>query len=199
MARDFSGENLINVGFRGKRAIAGRVRGWWLRRLGFFHPGSGSGLFFGAGIRLQNPRFIQMGQGVAFGCNARIECFAHEDIASTSPKLTIGTGTTFGDGIHIGCINRVQIGQNVLLGSYILIVDHSHGQPGKDIKAQPITAPRLRPIISKAGIIIGDNVWIGDGAVILPGAAIGDGAVIGANAVVRGVVEARTIFLGAVI
>ena len=139
---------------------------------------------------------LSLGADVAFGRNARIECFAAEGDLPGRPKLIIGSGSTFGDGVHIGCLNSIRIGQSVLGGSYILIVDHSHGHPRDDLAARELVPPHKRPIVSKGGITIEDGVWIGDGAVILAGAHIGEGAIIGANAVVRGKVACRTIYLG---
>ncbi len=196
MSRDFSGEHPVNFLLRFQRAVLGRARGLVFQQLGFFAKGTGRRLFFGPGVRFQNSRLVRLGEGVAFGNNARIECFAGKTKNLKGPKLRIGPGTTFGDGTHLGCINDIEIGQDVLFGSYVLIVDHSHGQPRSDLGAESIVAPRLRPILSKAIVRIGDKAWIGDGVVILPGAQIGEGAIIGANAVVRSVVEARTIYLG---
>lgn len=193
--RDFSGEAFVNIALRAWRAAKGRLRGRFYNLFGFFGRPTGSNLFFGSNPRFINPKLMRMGSGVAFGTNARLECFrsSQED---REPKLLIGRGTTFGDGTHIGCINRVEIEENVLFGSYVLIVDHSHGQPRLDVAAVELTAPHDRPIVSKGPVIIRRNVWVGDGAVILPGAEIGEGAIIGANTIVRGAVPARSIYLG---
>lgn len=193
--RDFSGESLINIAFRAWRALRGRLRGRMYFSLRFFDSKTSKSLFFGAQPRFINPKLMLFGDGVAFGTNARLECFRHDnDVAG--PKLLVGRGTTFGDGTHIGCINRIAIAENVLFGSYVLIVDHSHGDPRQDVCATGITPPRERPIVSKAPITIHRNVWIGDGCVILPGADIGEGAIIAANTVVRGKVPPRTIYHG---
>ena len=81
---------------------------------------------------------------------------------------------------HIGCMNKIIIGNNVLMGSNILIEDHSHGNTFDYSK------PRTQlPLVSNGEIIIGDNVWICDNAVILGGAHIGNNCVIAANSVVN--------------
>ena len=80
---------------------------------------------------------------------------------------------------HIGCLNKIVIGDNVMLGSRVLIEDHSHGT------ADDIDIPvAKRTLHSKGPIIIEDNVWIGEKVTICPGVHIGDGAIIGANSVV---------------
>ena len=81
---------------------------------------------------------------------------------------------------HIGCIDSINIGNNVLLGSKVYISDHYHGNITKnDIDIPPL----LRPLSSKP-IKIGNNVWIGDNVCIMPGVSLGNNVIVGANAVV---------------
>ena len=138
---------------------------------------------------------VALGKGVCFGLDARVECFGAPS-GNGNIKLSIGAGTTFGDRIHLGCINRIEIGKNVLFGSNILIVDHTHGTPRADLESDILVPPVARPIVSKGPVIIGDNVWVGDAVVILPNVKIGEGAIIGAGAIVRNDVAARSIFVG---
>ncbi len=194
MRRDFSFEHPLNVFFRVKRACLGRLRANTLRLVGLFGS-MGKGSFIGSGARFINPKLVLLGEGVCFGVGARIECFGSAKLDRRA-ILQIGPGTTFGDYVHIGCTNSVEIGRNVLFGSHILIIDHSHGKPSKDILLPDLVAPNTREVISKGGIVVGDNVWVADGVVILAGAKIGEGAIIGTGAVVRGSIDARTIFLG---
>jgi acetyltransferase-like isoleucine patch superfamily enzyme len=164
-----------------------------MKSTGYFGK-MGSGSYFGNGSRFINPRQIDLGNGVCFGVDARVECYcacSEQDVYC----LSIGEGTTFGDRVHLGCANSIKIGKNVLFGSNILIVDHSHGTPGADIKVKNLVAPSARPIISKGKIRIEDNVWVGDAVVILPNVTIGEGAIIGAGAIVRTDIPARTIYL----
>jgi len=83
--------------------------------------------------------------------------------------------------VHIGCTNKIVIGDNVLIASRVYITDHSHGEVTIDALNIP---PNFRPIISKGPVIIEDNVWIGEGVCILSGVTIGKNAIIGANSVV---------------
>ena len=85
----------------------------------------------------------------------------------------------------------VTIGNNVLIGRYVLIIDHEHGS-SFDMNIPP----KQRPLFSKGEVVIEDNVWIGDKVTILPGVIIGKGAIIGSNAVVTKNVEAYTIVGG---
>jgi acetyltransferase-like isoleucine patch superfamily enzyme len=113
------------------------------------------------------------------------------------PSLIVGTGTRFEFNVHIGVINKVEIGSNVLVGSNVIIIDHNHGQYSDGMpEAEFDTPPFYRRLTSKGQIYIGNNVWIGDGAIILSGAHIGSGSVIGANAVVSGDVPENSIIVG---
>jgi maltose O-acetyltransferase len=80
---------------------------------------------------------------------------------------------------NFGCVildvNKVKIGDNVLLGPNVQIytathpLDHKERMAGKEA-AKPI--------------IIGNNVWIGGGTIICPGVRIGNNTTIGAGSVV---------------
>ena len=123
-------------------------------------------------------RYITIGNGFSSMKGLRMECIKQ---ANSYPELTIGNHVTFNSRVHIGVINKVVIGDNVLLGSNVLITDHSHGNTDKKSLALP---PRARQLHSKGPVIIHKNVWIGENACILPGVTIGEGAVVGAGAVV---------------
>jgi acetyltransferase-like isoleucine patch superfamily enzyme len=98
-----------------------------------------------------------------------------------NPRVVIGNGVAINYDCHIGCVNRIEIGNNVLIASKVHITDHSHGAVDKTALATP---PARRTLISKGPVIIEDNVWIGEGAVVLAGVRIGRNSIIGANAVV---------------
>lgn len=97
-----------------------------------------------------------------------------------SPKLIIGNDVVINDFCHIGCVNEVMIGNNVLVASRVTILDHFHGNI---TTSDLLTPPSKRPLSSKP-VCIGNNVWIGEGVCIMPGVTIGDNVIIGANAVV---------------
>ncbi len=113
----------------------------------------------------------------------RIETF---NIRSTrevgrSPIITIGNNVCINTNCHIGAINNIEIKDNVLIGSNVLIKDHQHGRIDLENLSIP---PSLRKLYSKGPVVIEENVWIGDGVKIMPGVRIGKNAIIGANAVV---------------
>ena len=87
----------------------------------------------------------------------------------------------------------IHIGKDVLIGRFVLINDHNHG----DISPESLALPPIkRSLVSKGGITIGDRVWIGDKVSILSGVTIGEGAVIGANSVVTKDVPANAVAAG---
>jgi lipopolysaccharide O-acetyltransferase len=113
------------------------------------------------------------------------------------PSITIGDRVSFSERVHITCIEKVHIGNGVLIGSGVYIGDHHHGDYSGGRQSHPDTPPILRDLGGGGPVIIGDNVWIGDNAVIIGPVSIGTGAIIGANSVVRREVPAYTMAAGA--
>ncbi|SQG83205.1 CpsI [Streptococcus uberis] len=113
----------------------------------------------------------------------------------TSNILKFGKNVNIGDSVRISCIDKVDIGDNVLIGSRVLIIDNSHGSYSGVNQDNPALHPNDRKLTSSP-IIIGNNVWIGDGAVIQKGVTVGDGAIIGANSVVTKNIPSKTISVG---
>jgi len=105
-----------------------------------------------------------------------------------------GSMLQIGDDVRVsGCsitaCHGVTIGDRVLIGAGVLIIDSD---------AHPLhPEDRLRDAKpSEAPIEIGDDVFVGARAIILKGVRIGDGAVIGAGAVVTSDIPALTIAAG---
>jgi acyl-[acyl carrier protein]--UDP-N-acetylglucosamine O-acyltransferase len=196
LGRDLSNESLLNLFFRTKRAFGVRMRGNIYHLFRIFSKGSGSQITFGDHPKFMNSKWIFLDKNVSFGNYARLETYGRpEEIEkSTKPKIIIGQGTSFGDFTHIGAINNITIGKNVLGASKILIIDHDHGKGQNFLKSYTNTPPKDRELISKGPIIIGDNVWIAEGVVILAGSVIGQGCIIAANSVVKGNVPPYTVF-----
>ncbi|RME58533.1 acyltransferase [Candidatus Parcubacteria bacterium] len=71
---------------------------------------------------------------------------------------------------------RIEVGEDVMIGPHCFITDHDHGiERGKPIRQQPYAS---------APVVIEDNVWIGAGVCVLKGVRIGREAVVAAGAVV---------------
>ncbi len=109
------------------------------------------------------------------------------------PKIIIGNNFSIQKDCHITAINKIIIGDNVLIASKVFITDHMHGEFNEDAIKLP---PARRKLYSKGPVIIEDNVWIGENVVILPGVTIGKNSIIGANAVVSKSIPENSIAVG---
>lgn len=142
-------------------------------------------------LKVIHPEAISIGDFFSSGRGLWLES------VNGAGRLVIGEHVNLSDYVHIGCASAVTIGDGVLIGSKVLISDHSHGVINANGPEKTNLPPNLREIYSKGPVIIHDNVWIGDGACILAGVTIGAEAIIGANSVVVKDVPSGTIWAGA--
>ena len=124
--------------------------------------------------------YMEIGDDFNCGRGAWIEAIGECNGQTFHPCLVIGDKFSMRNNCHIGCIESIEIGNNVLLGSKVFITDHFHGSITKDDIDVP---PGRRPLSSRP-VKIGDNVWIGDNVCVMPGVTLGNNVIVGANAVV---------------
>ena len=141
----------------------------------------------GVNFFISTPASIKGGQYIEIGDNftginlIRFECWDEFVGEKFSPLLVIGDNVSMNNNIHIGCIHKVTIGNNVLFASNIFVTDHFHGYAdNRDISVPP----HLRNLYSKGEVVIKDDVWIGENVTIMPNVIIGRSCIIGANSVV---------------
>ncbi|WP_345955883.1 DapH/DapD/GlmU-related protein [Mucilaginibacter sp. PAMB04168] len=139
----------------------------------------GKNLYIEAPVKVIGGKNIVIGNNCSIYARTRFETFKYSD--KHTPELIIGDNVNIIFDCHIGCVNKVIIGNNVLIASKVFITDHYHGEITKTGIAMP---PSERPIYSKGPVIIEDNVWIGEGVAIMPNITIGRNCIIGANSVV---------------
>jgi len=111
-----------------------------------------------ATLNLQGP--INIGYG------ADIEVFQ-------DATLVINSGVSTNIGATIICGDRIEIGNNTMLGRHVTIRDNN-GNHYMNRQGYKNTKP----------VIIGDKVWLTEQCTIMPGVKIGDGAIIGASSLV---------------
>lgn len=139
-----------------------------------------TGLFLPAGSEIADVKFVKIGKGFSISEGCKLMC-QDPDYGS---KLIIGDDVKLNYGVLIISDNGgdISIGNNVLIGPYVVIRASNHSFTDKN-----------RPIMDQGHIpdrvLIEDNVWIGAGAIILPGSIIRKGTVIGAGAVVRNEIQ----------
>lgn len=103
-----------------------------------------------------------------------------------------GLGATFGDRVFInqGCffldLGGITIGDRVLIGPRVTLSTAGH----------PVELDERYDFITRAPIVIEDEVWIGAAATITPGVTIGRGSVVGAGAVVAKDVPPMSVVTG---
>lgn len=134
---------------------------------------------------------ISLGKKLTTGVGVRLETVGGEGVC-----LIIGNYVQLNDAVHIGALERVEIGDHTLIASRVFISDHNHGTYNvQNARSYPEIPPIDRPLISNP-VRIGCNVWIGEQVCILPGVTIGDGSIIGAGSIVTKDVPARSIVVG---
>jgi len=119
-----------------------------------------------------------------------LECILTDNY---SPRIIIGDNVKFEENVRIDAVRDVRIGNNVLVGRNVYIVDYQQGRTNLETLH---LAPMERDIYTAGPVDIEDNVVIGPNAVILPGVKIGKGAVVGAGAVVTRNVAPHTVVVG---
>ncbi len=142
---------------------------------------------------------IYIGKNFVAGRNLWLDAITCCGDQKFNPVIEIGDNVGLSNEVHIGCTNRIKIGNNVLIGSYVIIEDHNHGyydSPHLTKHESPDTPPTKRKLTDEGHIEIGDNVWIGDKVSILPNSKIGKGAIIGDNSVVKGEIPSYSIAVG---
>lgn len=140
-------------------------------------------VLFGRCLNVSGAKYIEIGHEANIKGGARIDAIDYYEKTGQrfTPLIKIGANAGINTQCHIGCINRIEIGDYTTIGAKTCIIDHIHGEVTLDNLCVP---PRHRMLYSKGPVIIGRCVTIGENSAIMPGVNIGDHVVIGANSVV---------------
>jgi acetyltransferase-like isoleucine patch superfamily enzyme len=137
---------------------------------------------------------------IYLGDNIRINSSKFNNMIGGDTRTTFvvkpNATLTLGDNVRISnsaiyCANRIEIGDNVLIGGSCKIWDTDfHSLQPELRKENPNANYHSRPIF------IGNNVFIGGFSIILKGVTIGDNAIIGAGSVISKSIPANEIWAG---
>lgn len=131
-------------------------------------------------IDIRGCKFISVKKGFTTGRYCRLEAYPKDG----EKVLFFGDNVQINDSVHITAVEKVIIGNNVLIASKIYISDCSHGSySGDENDSNPDSIASDRPLFVKQ-VVINDNVWLGEFVSVLPGVTIGQGTIVGANSVV---------------
>lgn len=137
--------------------------------------------YFQYPLYLHGARNITIGDNFNSSLRFRLEAYEEHLGYKFSPIISIGDNVSINSDCHIGAINKIIIGDNVLIASKVFITDHYHGEISNEAIKTP---PSERKLFCKGHVKIERNVWIGEGVVILPNVTIGENSIIGANSVI---------------
>jgi len=151
----------------------------------------GTNLYISYPIFLCNSSCISIGNNFKSEKGLRLEVITSKH--TKKEIIKIGNNVYINWNCHIGGYKKIIIEDNVLIGSNVLITDHFHGEISLKMLA---ISPMNRPIYSKGGVVIRQNVWIGENVTILPGVTIGKNSIIGANSVVTKSIPENCIVAG---
>ena len=160
---------------------------------------TGKKVFVGPNTKILNPQNIVFGRSVTIEKHTIIDGFSSEKIIlgdcvkigaysnlnSTSHfskygiGLKMGNNSAIGDYTHFGAAGGIEIGDNVIMGSYISFhsENHNFSDTSQLIREQGVTSK---------GIKLGNNIWVGAKATFLDGCIVGNNSVVAAGAVVNG-------------
>lgn len=153
----------------------------------------GKNCSFGENLVLRHEECIEIGDNFIGGQYLTMEAWKEYQGVKYSPHISIGDDVLFTNFVQISCVDKIIIGNNVLLGNAVYISDNNHGEFNKENLDVP---PAKRELYSKGPVKIGNNVWIGRHVSVLSGVTIGDNCVIGANSVVTKDIPPNSIAVG---
>jgi len=170
---------------------------------------TGKKVFIGCNTKILNSKNIVFGKSVTIGSYCEIDGYASEKIIfgdcvkigsyskllSTShfsnygKGLVMGSNSAIGDFTHFGAPGGIEIGNDVIMGSYISFhaENHNFSDTSKLIREQGV---------NHKGIKLGNNIWVGAKVTFLDGCEVGDNSVVAAGAVVIGKFPGNSIIGG---
>jgi len=158
---------------------------------GFYHLGGR--VLFEDNVKVTNPNFIYLGNGVSLNNNCEIgvikDNLDHFNNTQT-PILEIEDGVGISKGAVIVALKCIQIKKNTMIGPYCFIADYDHSY-------QDVNKPIVhQPLMNINPVVIEEGVWIGAHVSICSGVTIGKNSVIGAGSVVTKNIPSYSVAVG---
>lgn len=130
---------------------------------------------------------IVLGDNTKIGMYSKLLSTSH--LATYGKGLKMGNNSAIGDYTHFGAPGGIEIGNDVIMGSYISFhsENHNFSDTTKLIREQGVTSK---------GIKLGNNIWVGAKVTFLDGCVVGNNSVVAAGAVVNGVYPDNSVIGG---
>lgn len=142
-----------------------------------------------------NDSFFEFGSNVyrfkkkvSFGNKLYVKKCATIGVAHPNAELILGNNITIGSCSSIISSLKIEIGNDVMIGPNVVIVDSNHSLKDES----PFSH---QPNVCKQ-VTINNNVWVGANSIIAAGVSIVSGCVIGAGSVVTKSLDKPGVYFG---
>ena len=168
----------LMLALRSPGLVAQVLRARWQLRVCDVAPGN---------VRLRGRVLVENHGRIEIGHRVRIEArtVPVEMVAWKGATLRIGNRTFINYGVSLSAHRDLTIGENCLIGNYVVIMDSDYHDLQDRTKPGPAEP-----------IIIEDDVWLGVRVTVLKGVRIGKGSVVGAGSVVTQDIPPRSLAFG---
>ena len=167
------------------------LRHYWIARF----KRAGSHISISRDFRAHNPQCMELGSDVSISHQVTLRAVTRYpwslQTQTFTPRLTLGDGCFIGNGSHISCSQRVDIGKNVMIAEQCYISDSNHDYRNVDLSIKE------QPVIVSGDLTVGDDTWIGAHCCVSGAFTIGRHCVIGANSVVTSDIPDFSVAVGA--
>lgn len=93
-----------------------------------------------------------------------------------SGRLYLGTNVFFNNYCSFNCLNKIEIGEDTMMGEGVRFYDHDHNYTAHSIDKWSFKS---------SPIVIGKACWIGSNVTFLKGVTVGNNVIIGAGCTIR--------------
>ena len=106
----------------------------------------------GKGLDLIGGKYISIGRKTGLGVHGTLQAWDRHNGNIYTPEISIGANCWIGDYFNISSINSIKIGNDVLMGRWVTILDNDHGKSTQEEMAiSPLKRALYFAINSAAG------------------------------------------------